>query len=85
MISVGCNVGWTTCLFTFFFTQEGTPNILRLSLIGTHTVIIPAASQETVEEAGNEPGTAVLQSGSPSCLKQLSHHIPTTEPPHPHN
>jgi hypothetical protein len=29
-----------------------------------------------VEEAGIEPGTAALQSGSPSCLSQLSHHIP---------
>jgi hypothetical protein len=31
-----------------------------------YTVIIPAAPQETVEEAGIEPGTAALQSGSPS-------------------
>jgi hypothetical protein len=31
-----------------------------------YTVIFPAAPQETVEEAGIEPGTAALQSGSPS-------------------
>jgi hypothetical protein len=31
-----------------------------------YTVIIPAAPQETVEEAWIEPGTAALQSGSPS-------------------
>jgi hypothetical protein len=43
-----------------------------------YTVMIPATPQETVEEAGIEPGTAALQSGSP-----LSHHIPT-EPPRPH-
>jgi hypothetical protein len=47
-----------------------------------YTVIIPAATQETVEEAGIEHGTAALQSGSPSRLSQLSHHIPS-EPPHP--
>jgi hypothetical protein len=29
-----------------------------------------------VEEAWIEPGTAALQSGSPSRLSQLSHHIP---------
>jgi hypothetical protein len=34
-------------------------------------------------DAGIEPGTAALQSGSPSRLSQLSHHIPPTEPPHP--
>jgi hypothetical protein len=28
-----------------------------------YTVIIPATPQETVEEAGIEPGTAALQSG----------------------
>jgi hypothetical protein len=28
-----------------------------------YTAIIPAAPQETVEEAGIEPGTAALQSG----------------------
>jgi hypothetical protein len=31
-----------------------------------HTIIIPAAPQETVEETGIEPGTAAFQSGSPS-------------------
>jgi hypothetical protein len=35
------------------------PEILFL-----YTVIIPAAPQETVVEAGIEPGTAALQSGS---------------------
>jgi hypothetical protein len=33
------------------------------------TVIIPAAPQETAEEAGIEPGTAALQSGSLMNLK----------------
>jgi hypothetical protein len=39
-------------------------------------IIIPAAPQDTVDEAGIEPGTAALLFGSPSCLSQLSHHIP---------
>jgi hypothetical protein len=47
-----------------FFTQEWTAHILRFDFL--YTVIIPAAPQETVEEAGIEPGTAALQSGSPS-------------------
>jgi hypothetical protein len=47
-----------------FFTQKGTPHILRFDF--WYTVIVPAAPQETVEEAGIEPGTAALQSGSPS-------------------
>jgi hypothetical protein len=51
-------------LFLLFFTQEGTPHILRFDFC--YTVIIPAAPQETVEEAEIEPGTAVLQSGLPS-------------------
>jgi hypothetical protein len=50
--------------FKLFFTQDWTPHILRFYF--TYTVIIPAAPQETVEEAGIEPGTAALQSGSPS-------------------
>jgi hypothetical protein len=41
-----------------FFTQEWTPHILRFDFL--HTVIIPAAPQETVEEAGIEPENAVL-------------------------
>jgi hypothetical protein len=52
------------CFFFVFFTQEGTPHILRFDF--WYTVIIPAAPQETVEEAGIEPGTAALQSSSPS-------------------
>jgi hypothetical protein len=55
------------CILIFyilFFTQEGTPHILRFDF--RYTVIVPAAPQETVEEAGIEPGTAALQSGSPS-------------------
>jgi hypothetical protein len=47
-----------------FLTQEWTPHILRFDFL--YTVIIPAAPQETVEEAGIEPETAALQSGSPS-------------------
>jgi hypothetical protein len=39
-----------------FFTQEWTPHILRFEF--RYTVIIPAAPQETVEEARIEPGTA---------------------------
>jgi hypothetical protein len=60
-----------------FFTQEWTPHILRFHFF--YTVIIPAAPQETVEEAGIEPGTAALQSGSPSrtykrhCVQQVCH------------
>jgi hypothetical protein len=50
--------------FKLFFTQEWTPHILRFDF--WYTVIIPATPQETVEEAGIEPGTAALQSGSPS-------------------
>jgi hypothetical protein len=50
--------------FKLFFTQEGTPHILRFDC--RYTVVSPAAPQETVEEAGIEPGTAALQSGSPS-------------------
>jgi hypothetical protein len=38
------------------------PHILRFGF--RYTVIIPAAPQETVEEAGIEPRTAALQSGS---------------------
>jgi hypothetical protein len=47
--------------FKMFFTQEGTPHILRFCL--KDTVIAPAASQETMGEAGIELGTAALQSG----------------------
>jgi hypothetical protein len=48
-----------------------------------YTVIIPASPQETVEEAGIEPGTAALQSGSPSrALADWATTFPT-EPPHP--
>jgi hypothetical protein len=50
--------------YLLFFTQEWTPHFLRFDLL--YTVVIPAAPQETVEEAGIEPGTAALQSGSPS-------------------
>jgi hypothetical protein len=39
-----------------FFTQEWTPHFLRFYLF--YTVMIPAAPQETVGEAGIEPGTA---------------------------
>jgi hypothetical protein len=73
---------------TLFYSRRGAshPEIL----IVCYTVIIPAASQETVREAGIEPGTAALPSGSPSRLSQLSHYIlklshqmPPTDPPHP--
>jgi hypothetical protein len=47
--------------FLLFFTQDRTPHILRFYLL--HTVIAPAAPQESVGEAGIEPGTAALQSG----------------------
>jgi hypothetical protein len=50
--------------FKIVFTQEWTPHILRFDFL--YTVIILAAPQETVEEAGIEPGTAALQSGSPT-------------------
>jgi hypothetical protein len=46
--------------FLLFFTQEGTPHIMRFDF--RNTVIIPAATQETVEEAGIETGAAALQS-----------------------
>jgi hypothetical protein len=39
-----------------FFTQEWTPHFLRFYLF--YTVMVPAAPQETVGEAGIEPGTA---------------------------
>jgi hypothetical protein len=42
--------------FLLFFTQEWTPHFLRFYLF--FTVMIPAAPQETVGEAGIEPGTA---------------------------
>jgi hypothetical protein len=66
--------------FKLFFTL--TPHIPRFDF--WYTVIIPAAPQETVEEAGIESGTAALQSGSPSRALAnwattspiLSHHIP---------
>jgi hypothetical protein len=48
--------------FKLFLTREWTPHILRFDFV--YTVIIPAAPQETMEEAGIEPGTAALQSGS---------------------
>jgi hypothetical protein len=38
-------------LLLLFFTQGWTPHILRFDFI--YTVIIPAAPQETVEEAGD--------------------------------
>jgi hypothetical protein len=41
-----------------------------------YTVIVPAAPQETLRDAGIEPGTAALQSGVTLALSQLSHHIP---------
>jgi hypothetical protein len=50
--------------FLLFFTQEWTPHILRFDF--RYTVIIPGAPQETMEDAGIEPGTAALLSGSPS-------------------
>jgi hypothetical protein len=56
-------------LYTFF-TQEGTPHILRFVFI-THAVIISASPQETVREAGIKPRTAAVQYGV------------TTEPQHP--
>jgi hypothetical protein len=40
-----------------------------------YTAIIPAAPQETVMDAGIEPGTAALQSGATLALSRLSHHI----------
>jgi hypothetical protein len=53
-------------VFFIVFTQEGTPHILSFDLL--YTVIVPAAPQETVGDTGLEPGTAALQSGSPSRL-----------------
>jgi hypothetical protein len=44
--------------FTVFFTQEWTPHFLRFYIF--YTIVIPAAPQETVGEAGIESGTAVL-------------------------
>jgi hypothetical protein len=44
------------CFINCFFTQEWTPHILRFYFC--YTVMIPAAPQETVGEAGIEPGTA---------------------------
>jgi hypothetical protein len=41
-----------------------------------NTAIVPAAPQETVRDAGIEPGTAALQSGVTLALSQQSHHIP---------
>jgi hypothetical protein len=41
-----------------------------------YTVIIPVAPQETVGDAGIEPGTAALQSGVTLVSSRLSHHIP---------
>jgi hypothetical protein len=38
----------------FFVTQEWTPHFLRFCLY--YTVMVPAAPQETVGEAGIEPG-----------------------------
>jgi hypothetical protein len=46
-----------TVFLTVFFTQEGTLLSLRFYLF--YTLMIPAAPQETVGEAGIEPGTAV--------------------------
>jgi hypothetical protein len=59
----------------YFFFYSGM-DASHPEILFRYTVIIPIAFQETVEEAGIEPGTAALQSGSPSCLSQLSHHIP---------
>jgi hypothetical protein len=42
--------------FKLFFTQEWMPHFLRFYLF--YTAMIPAAPQETVGEAGIEPGTA---------------------------
>jgi hypothetical protein len=47
------------------------PEILIL-----YTAIVPAAPQETVRDAGIEPGTAALQSG----VTEPPHH--PKEPPH---
>jgi hypothetical protein len=60
----------------FFLFNSGMdashPEILFL-----YTAIVPAAPQQTVRDAGIEPGTAaVLQSGVTLALSQLSHHIP---------
>jgi hypothetical protein len=58
-----CSIRTKVCVLFYyrfflncFFTQEGTPHILRFFLL--YTVIAPAAPQETVGEAGIEPGTA---------------------------
>jgi hypothetical protein len=66
------------------------PEILFL-----YTAIVPAAPEETVRDAGIEPGTAALQSVVTLALSQLSHHIPKShhipvshhipKPPHPHH
>jgi hypothetical protein len=45
----------------YFFTQELTPHFLRFYLF--YTAMIPGAPQETVGEAGIEPGTAAWQPG----------------------
>jgi hypothetical protein len=56
-----CNGNGAYKFFIVFFTQEGTPNIMRFYLY--FTGMIRAAPQETVGEDVIEPGTAARQPG----------------------
>jgi hypothetical protein len=57
MLHTVCEQSWFSGYryFLWTFTQEETPHILRFYL--HYTVMIPAAPQETVGEAGIEPET----------------------------
>jgi hypothetical protein len=66
------------CIFFYSGRDASHPEIFCFY----YTVIIPAAPQETVRDAGIEPGTAALQFGVALAFSRLSHHIP--KPPHPH-
>jgi hypothetical protein len=57
----GCCNSYFFLLFFHSGMDASNPEIFNF----LYTVIIPAAPQETVEEAGIEPGTAALHSGSP--------------------
>jgi hypothetical protein len=55
-------------VYNFFFTQEGTQHVLRF-------VLHCFRPQETVGEAGIEPGTAAWRPGI-TWTNPLSYHIP---------
>jgi hypothetical protein len=61
-------------LYIFFFYSG--MDASHHEILFLYTAIVPAAPQETVRDAGIEPGTAALQSGVTQALSQLSHHIP---------